>query len=111
MRQDFPLPVISTEPALCIFVQITKDFAHNSSLVEMPIAKVEDAARAVSSHSLRVGLTRDLLAAGEDGVSIAQALRWLSPSTALCYRRKLAVRSNVSAHVFSKIRSSTMTTA
>ena len=63
------------------------------------------AARALSSHSLRVGLTQDLFAAGEDGIGIAQALRWSSPSTALRYGRKLAARSNVAARVLSQIRS------
>jgi hypothetical protein len=79
--------------------------AFDHGLVEMPIGKVEDAARALSSHSLRVGLTQDLFAAGEDGVGIAQALRWSSPSTALRYGRKLAARSNVAAPVLSRIRS------
>jgi len=79
--------------------------AFDQGLVEMPIAKVEEAARALSSHSLRVGLTQDLFAAGEDGVGIAQALRWSSPSTALRYGRKLAARSNVAARVLSRIRS------
>jgi site-specific recombinase XerD len=78
--------------------------AFDQGLVEMPIAKVEEAARALSSHSLRVGLTQDLFAAGEDGVGIAQALRWSSPSTALRYGRKLAARSNVAARVLSRIR-------
>ena len=79
--------------------------AFDQGLVEMPIAKVEEAARALSSHSLRVGLTQDLFAAGEDGVGIAQALRWSSPSTALRYGRKLVARSNVAARVLSRIRS------
>jgi hypothetical protein len=48
--------------------------AFDQGLVEMPIGKVEEAARALSSHSLRVGLTQDLFAAEEDGVGIAQAL-------------------------------------
>jgi len=78
--------------------------AFDQGLVEMPIAKVEEEVRALSSHSLRVGLTQDLFAAGEDGVGIAQALRWSSPSTALRYGRKLAARSNVAARVLSKIR-------
>jgi len=72
--------------------------------LEIPIAKVQKAARALSSHTLWVGLTQDLFAAGEDGVGIAQALRWSSPSTALRYGRKLAVRSNVAARLLSKIR-------
>lgn len=34
---------------------------------------------------LRDGLTQDLFATGEDGVGIARALRWSSPTTALRY--------------------------
>jgi len=47
---------------------------------------------------------QDLFAAGEDGVGIAQALRWSSPTTALRYVRKLAVRSNVAARMLSRVR-------
>lgn len=78
--------------------------AFDRGLVKMPIGKVFDAVQALSSHSLRVGLTQDLFAAGEDGVGIAQALRWSSPTTALRYGRKLAVQSNVAARVLSKVR-------
>lgn len=79
--------------------------AFDQGLVKIPAGKVLDAVQALSSHSLRVGLTQDLFAAGEDGVGIAQALRWSSPTTALRYGRKLAVRSNVAARVLSKVRS------
>ena len=79
--------------------------AYDKGLVTLPISKVTHALKALSTHSLRVGLTQDLFAAGEDGVGIAQALRWSSPTTALRYGRKLAVRSNVAARVLSRIRS------
>ncbi len=49
--------------------------AFDQGLVEMPIAKVEEAARALSSHSLRVGLTQDLAAAGEDAVALHKICR------------------------------------
>lgn len=78
--------------------------AFDKGFVQLPIAKVHDAVKALSTHSLRVGLTQDLFAAGEDGVGIAQALRWSSPTTALRYGRKLAVRSNVAARVLSQVR-------
>ena len=74
--------------------------AYDQGLVVMPVGEVEAAVHALSTHSLRVGLTQDLFAAGEDGVGIAQALRWSSPSTALRYGRKLAARSNVAARVW-----------
>lgn len=79
--------------------------AFDQGLVTVPIGKVIEAISALSTHSLRVGLTQDLFAAGEDGAGIAQALRWSSPTTALRYGRKLAVRSNVAARVLSRLRS------
>ncbi len=78
--------------------------AYEQGLVTLPAGKLTDAVKALSTHSLRVGLTQDLFAAGEDGTGIAQALRWSSPATALRYGRKLAVRSNVAARVLSRVR-------
>lgn len=78
--------------------------AYDKGLVMLPTDDLRGAIQALSTHSLRVGLTQDLFAAGEDGVGIAQALRWSSPATALRYGRKLAVRSNVAARVLSKAR-------
>lgn len=78
--------------------------AYEQGLVTLPAGKLTDAVKALSTHSLRVGLTQDLFAAGEDGTGIAQALRWSSPTTALRYGRKLAVRSNVAARVLSRVR-------
>ncbi|MFW2853860.1 tyrosine-type recombinase/integrase [Sphingomonas sp. TX0543] len=78
--------------------------AYEMGLVILPAGKLRDAVQALSTHSLRVGLTQDLFAAGEDGAGIAQALRWSSPTTALRYGRKLAVRSNVAARVLSRVR-------
>lgn len=73
-------------------------------LVDLPPAQIDAAIAGISSHSLRVGLTQDLFAAGEDGTGIAQALRWSSPTTALRYGRKLAVKSNVAARVRGQVR-------
>ncbi|AJR26854.1 MULTISPECIES: tyrosine-type recombinase/integrase [unclassified Sphingobium] len=78
--------------------------AYEQGLVTLPSGKLVAAVQALSTHSLRVGLTQDLFAAGEDGLGIAQALRWSSPTTALRYGRKLAVRSNVAARVLSRVR-------
>jgi len=78
--------------------------AYDRGLVALPAGDLQGAIQALSTHSLRVGLTQDLFAAGEDGVGIAQALRWSSPATALRYGRKLAVRSNVAARVLAKAR-------
>lgn len=86
-----------------IYRRVATD-AFDKGLVDMSAAKLFDAVLAISTHSLRVGLTHDLFAAGEDGSGIAQALRWQSPVTALRYGRKLAVRSNVAARVLGSVR-------
>ena len=79
--------------------------AADAGLVAISGAKLFEAVAALSTHSLRVGLTQDLFAAGEDGAGIALTLRWSSPATALRYGRKLAVRSNSASRVLSKVRS------
>ena len=76
-----------------------------AGLVELPAGELDVAVAALSTHSLRVGLTQDLFAAGEDGAGIALTLRWSSPSTALRYGRQLQVQSGVAARVLSRVRS------
>lgn len=78
--------------------------AADAGLVDIAGSKLHDAIAALSTHSLRVGLTQDLFAAGEDGAGIALTLRWSSPATALRYGRKLAVRSNSASRVLSRVR-------
>ena len=79
--------------------------AANTGLVEIAPGELDAAIAALSTHSLRVGLTQDLFAAGEDGAGIALALRWSSPSTALRYGRQLQVQSGVAARVLARVRS------
>lgn len=76
-----------------------------SGLVDIPAGELDAAIKALSTHSLRVGLTQDLFAAGEDGAGIALTLRWSSPSTALRYGRQLQVQSGVAARVLARVRS------
>lgn len=76
-----------------------------AGLVELPAGELDAAIAALSTHSLRVGLTQDLFAAGEDGAGIALTLRWSSPSTALRYERQLQVQSGVAARVLARVRS------
>ena len=75
-----------------------------AGLVELPAGELDAAIAALSTHSLRVGLTQDLFAAGEDGSGIALTLRWSSPSTALRYGRQLHVKSGVAARVLARVR-------
>ena len=67
-------------------------------------SKLEKAMNALSTHSLRVGLTQDLFANGEDAGPIAQALRWSSVGTALRYGRKLAPASGAAARMLARRR-------
>ncbi|NTS66501.1 tyrosine-type recombinase/integrase [Sphingomonas sp. HHU CXW] len=76
-----------------------------AGLVELPAGELDAAIAALSTHSLRVGLTQDLFAAGEDGAGIALTLRWSSPSTARRYGRQLQVQSGVAARVLARVRS------
>lgn len=93
-----------TRQGVCgIYRRIAMAAAH-AGFVEISGAKLSEAIAALSTHSLRVGLTQDLFAAGEDGAGIALALRWSSPATALRYGRKLAARSNAASRMLAKIR-------
>ena len=79
--------------------------AATAGLVDIKAGELDAAIAALSTHSLRVGLTQDLFAAGEDGTGIALTLRWSSPTTALRYGRELQVKSGATARVLSRVRS------
>ena len=93
-----------TRQGVCAIYRRVALAAADAGLVEISEAKVFEALAALSTHSLRVGLTQDLFAAGEDGAGIALTLRWSSPATALRYGRKLAVRSNAASRVLGRVR-------
>lgn len=78
--------------------------AADAGLVTLMGKKLDRAIAALSTHSLRVGLTQDLFASGADAGPVAQALRWTSTSTALRYGRKLAPASNAAAAMLGKVR-------
>ena len=78
--------------------------AADQGLVDLMGADLAKAVKALSTHSLRVGLTQDLFASGEDAGPIAQALRWTSTATALRYGRKLAPSSNAAARMLKGVR-------
>ena len=78
--------------------------AADAGLVTLMGKKLDRAIAALSTHSLRVGLTQELFAGGADAGPVAQALRWTSTSTALRYGRKLAPASNAAAAMLGKVR-------
>lgn len=93
-----------TPAAVRLIIKRTAQRAAEDHLVGLVGKDLDDAINSLSTHSLRVGLTQDLFASGEDAGPIAQALRWTSTSTALRYGRKLAPSSNASARMLGKLR-------
>ena len=62
-------------------------------------AEVERWLKAVSSHSIRVGVAQDNFAAGESLPAIMQAYRWKDPKTVMRYGAKLAAKSGAGARM------------
>ncbi|WP_241127824.1 site-specific integrase [Novosphingobium terrae] len=93
-----------TPTAVRLIIKRTARRAAKEHLVMLAGAELDAAIAALSTHSLRVGLTQDLFASGEDAGPIAQALRWTSTSTALRYGRKLAPASNATARMLRRVR-------
>jgi len=68
-------------------------------LGEMGEAELERWLKAVSSHSIRVGVAQDNFATGEGLPAIMQAYRWRDARTVLRYGAKLAAKSGASARL------------
>lgn len=93
-----------TPAAVRLIIKRTARRAADEDLVNLFGKELDAAIAALSTHSLRVGLTQDLFASGEDAGPIAQALRWTSTSTALRYGRRLAPSSNATARMLLSVR-------
>ena len=93
-----------TPAAVRLIIKRTARRAADEHLVNLFGKELDLAIAGLSTHSLRVGLTQDLFASGEDAGPIAQALRWTSTSTALRYGRKLAPSSNATARMLRGVR-------
>ncbi|RXR25540.1 site-specific integrase [Sphingobium fluviale] len=78
--------------------------AIDAELVEEEPGREGDLLRTISTHSMRVGLTQDLFASGEDGAGVCQAIGWKSVSTALRYVRKQSVKGGAVSRVFDELR-------
>ena len=87
-----------------LIIKRTARRAADEHLVNLFGKELDAAIAVLSTHSLRVGLTQDLFASGEDAGPIAQALRWTSTSTALRYGRELAPSSNATARMLRGVR-------
>jgi integrase len=93
-----------TPAAVRLIIKRTALAAADQGVVDLSGALLVAAIESLSTHSLRVGLTQDLFANGEDAGPIAQALRWTSTATALRYGRKLAPSSNAAARMLKGVR-------
>ncbi|RVT90554.1 integrase [Sphingomonas crocodyli] len=58
---------------------------------------------AVSSHSIRVGVAQDNVAAGEAMTAIMQAYRWRDPRTVMRYGARLAAKSGAAARMAARM--------
>lgn len=76
----------------------------DEGLVDVEPGREGELVRAISTHSMRVGLTQDLFASGEDGAGVCQAIGWKSVSTALRYVRKQSVKGGAVSRVFDELR-------
>ena len=76
----------------------------DEGLVDVEPGSEGDLLRAISTHSMRVGLTQDLFASGEDGAGVCQAIGWKSVSTALRYVRKQSVKGGAVSRVMDELR-------
>jgi integrase len=78
--------------------------AADRGLVDLTGEALGTAIKALSSHSMRVGLTQDLLSNGADALGTTIALRWSDPKTALRYARNLPTRENAAAKLLAQRR-------
>jgi site-specific recombinase XerD len=76
----------------------------NAGLIEVVPGREGELVRSISTHSMRVGLTQDLFASGEDGAGVCQAIGWKSVSTALRYVRKQSVKGGAVSRVMDELR-------
>lgn len=76
----------------------------DEGMVELEPGREGDLVRAISTHSMRVGLTQDLFASGEDGAGVCMAIGWTSVSTALRYVRKQSVKGGAVSRVMDGLR-------
>tara|TARA_Y100001968_G_C19058494_1_gene572597 strand:- start:267 stop:593 length:327 start_codon:yes stop_codon:yes gene_type:complete len=89
-------PAITRNPHRCPSVPLPKS-SFTTSRARCRKDSIDKTLKAISSHSLRVGLTHDLIALGADGVAITNAMRWTSPGTILRYGKKLRAKSSATA--------------
>ncbi|UAJ12743.1 tyrosine-type recombinase/integrase [Glacieibacterium megasporae] len=82
-----------------IYKRLVRAAFDKKLLGSMSEAELERWVKAVSSHSIRVGVAQDNFAAGEGLPAIMQAYRWRDAKTVMRYGAKLAAKSGASARL------------
>ena len=77
--------------------------AADLGLIDLVGDALDAAVKSLSSHSLRVGLTQDLVSNGADTLGTTIALRWRDPKTALRYARNLPGHENAAAELLARV--------
>ena len=93
---DTPLHANSISP---IYRRLIRAAYAKKLLGAMSEAELERWVAAVSSHSIRVGVAQDSIAANEGLPAIMQAYRWRDPKTVMRYGARLAARNGASARL------------
>ncbi len=86
-----------------IYKRLIRQAFDKRLLGDMGEAEVERWIRSVSSHSIRVGVAQDNIAAGEGLPAIMQAYRWRDPKSVMRYGAKLAAKSGASARMAARL--------
>lgn len=82
-----------------IYKRLIRQAWEKGLLGQMSEAELSRWCKAISSHSIRVGVAQDNFAAGEGLPAIMQAYRWRDARTVLRYGSKLAAKSGASARL------------
>lgn len=77
---------LSRSGVMAIYRRVALQVA-DMGLVDLVGEELDAAVRGISTHSMRVGLTRDLFKLDFDALQVMETLRWKDPKTALRYAR------------------------
>lgn len=78
--------------------------AADLGLIDLTGDELKTAIRALSTHSMRVGLTLDLFRQDLDALLVMETLRWKDPKTALRYARNRPSGERKITEIFGKLR-------
>ena len=82
-----------------VYKRLARSAFDKNLLGDMGKAQFERDLRAISSHSIRVGVAQDNFALGESLPTIMQSYRWRDARTVMRYGARLAAKSGASARI------------